>query len=88
MSTSINNVVEPVRAVDVYFFGNVLSISLNDGREIRIPFNQISWLDWLAKATPEQQSNWSIEPNGFAIYWEDLDDGLEICHVLGMESIS
>ncbi|HJW85584.1 MAG TPA: DUF2442 domain-containing protein [Candidatus Brocadiaceae bacterium] len=40
---------------------------------------------WLANATPEQRSRWSIEPGGFAIYWEDLDDGIEVCRLLGVE---
>jgi len=44
-------------------------------------------LHWLAKATPAQQKNWTLEPNGFAIYWEELDDGIEISHLLGMKAL-
>ena len=47
----------------------------------------IGW-NWLAKATPEQRDNWSIEPGGFAVYWEDLDDGIEIMHLLNMQPLS
>ena len=38
-------------------------------------------------ATAQQQSNWSIEPGGFAIYWPDLDDGAEVEQLLGMHSL-
>jgi len=65
----------------------LLQIDLSDGRMITIPYNQIPWLDWLAQATPEQQNNWSIEPGGYAIYWENLDNGLEIAHLLGIQPL-
>ena len=41
----------------------------------------------LEKATPEQRAKWKIEPGGFAIYWEDLDDGIEISHLLSMQAL-
>jgi len=89
MLTSVNKVVsEQVAATKVRFEQNILYIALSDGREISLPIDRIDWLDWLNKATPEQRTNWSLEPGGFAIYWEDLDDGLEICHVLGMEPLA
>jgi hypothetical protein len=44
-------------------------------------------LKWLAKATPEQRAKWTIEPGGFAIYWEELDDGIEISHLLSMRAL-
>jgi hypothetical protein len=47
----------------------------------------VEWLNWLVKATPEQRANWSIEPNGFAIYWEDLDDGIEVRHLMKMQPL-
>ena len=28
-----------------------------------------------------------IEPRGFAVYWEDLDDGIELNHLLSMQPI-
>jgi hypothetical protein len=45
-------------------------------------------LAWLAQASPEQRARWSIEPDGFAIYWEGLDDGFEIAHLLAMQPLS
>ena len=89
MLTSVNKVVsEQVAATQVRFEGNILYISLSDGREMSLPINQIEWLEWLAQATPEQRANWSLEPGGYAIYWEDLDDGLEVCHILALEPLA
>ena len=83
----MNKITEQVRANGAYFDEDRLYISLSDGREISVQINKVQWLDWLAKATPEQRERWSIEPGGFAIYWEDLDDGLEVCHLLAMDSL-
>lgn len=87
MITLAASVVNEVKAVGVRFEKNKLYVILSDDREISLPIDRIEWLAWLSKASPEQQANWSIEPNGFAIYWEDLDDGLEICHLLGMQPL-
>jgi hypothetical protein len=62
-------------------------IRLNDGREISLPLGEVPWLKWLAKATPKQRANWSLEPGGYAIYWPDLDDGIEVCHLLNSQAI-
>jgi hypothetical protein len=72
----------------VSFAGDRLCIELSDGRELIVPYKKIPWLKWLARATPRQRAGWSLEPGGYAIYWEQLDDGVEICHLLGMESLN
>ena len=87
MSTLVNNVLQQVGAKGVRFKGDVLYVSLTDGREISIPMERVEWLAWLRKATPEQRSKWSLEPGGFAIYWDNLDDGIEICHLLEMQPL-
>ena len=74
--------------VIVRFEENTLHVSLSDGREISMPLDRVEWLTWLAQATPEQRANWSLEPGGFAIYWDDLDDGIEVCHLLTMQSLA
>jgi len=89
MLTSASRVVrDQVAATKVRFEGNILSISLSDGREVSLLIDQIEWLDWLVKATPEQRANWSLEPGGYAIYWEELDDGIEVRHILGLEPLA
>ncbi|GIK40143.1 MAG: hypothetical protein BroJett011_39760 [Chloroflexota bacterium] len=87
MITLAASVTNEVKAIGVRFEENKLYVSLSDGREVSLPIDQVEWLEWLSQASPEQRANWSIEPGGFAIYWEDLDDGLEICHLLGMQPL-
>ena len=82
-----NNISEQVSATTVQFDGSILQVSLSDGRMISLPIDKTEWLQWLAQATPEQRQNWSLEPGGYAIYWEDLDDGLEVAHLLGVQPL-
>lgn len=71
-----------VRAESVRFTGGLIHVRLDDGREISLLLNEVPWLKWLTKATPKERANWTVEPGGFAIYWPDLDDGIEVCHLL------
>lgn len=77
-----------VAASSVRFSNNILYILLSDGREIGVPLDTISWLAWLHNATEEQRATWSIEPGGFAVYWEALDDGIELSHILSLDTLS
>jgi hypothetical protein len=77
-----------VRAGSVRVTADTLHVRLNDDREISARFSELPWLKWLAKATPKQRANWSLEPGGYAIYWPDLDDGIEICHLLNSQRIA
>jgi Protein of unknown function (DUF2442) len=77
-----------LQAKNVRFEGNTLHILLSDGREISLPMDQMDWLKWLASTTPEQRLKWIIEPRGFAVYWEELDDGLEIEHLLSLQPLA
>jgi hypothetical protein len=84
MITSRHEDIEHAAATGIRFVDDMLYVAISDGREIGIPMNRVGWLDWLARATPEQRSRWSIEPRGFAVYWEDLDDGIEVDHLLAL----
>ena len=88
MITSTSNIETQVQAKGLRFDGNVLHILLSDGREVSLSIDKMGWLKWLAKATPAQRTKWKIEPGGFAIYWEDLDDGIEIQHLLSMQPLT
>ena len=88
MNGLLNNDAKAVKASNASFTGNRLHIALSDGRELSVPYKKIPWLKWLAKATPKQRADWSLEPGGYAIYWDQLDDGVEICHLLGVESLN
>jgi hypothetical protein len=76
---------DQVRAKNARVTWNILHVGLDDGREISVPLTEVPWLRWLANATPEQRANWSLEPGGFAIYWPELDDGIEVCHLLNSQ---
>jgi hypothetical protein len=78
---------EEVEARSVRFEGEMLFIELSDGRQLGLPYTKITWLDWLAQATVEQRLNWSIEPYGYAIWWDDLDDGIEVVHALSQHPL-
>jgi hypothetical protein len=88
MITSASNIDTQVQAKGVCFEGNILHILLSDGREISLPIDQMDWLKWLANASPEQRAKWTIEPGGFAVYWEELDDGFEIEHLLSLQPLA
>ncbi len=88
MNTSTAKASEHVGAKRARITANTLHVLLDDGREISVPFTGVPWLKWLAKATPKQRANWSLEPGGFAIYWPDLDDGIEVCHLLDSQPIA
>ena len=87
MITSTKDVETLVRAKGARFDDDILYITLSDEREISLPMHQMSWVKWLANATSEQRAKWTLEPGGFAIYWEDLDDGIEISHLLSMQAL-
>jgi len=88
MSTLTAKRTEQVGAQSVRFTGDTLHVRLDDNREISLPLADVPWLKWLAKASPRQRANWKLEPGGYAIYWEDLDDGIEVCHLLASQPIA
>lgn len=67
------------KAKGVRFAEGMLYVELTDGRQVGVPLVQFPWL---AAATPAQRRKWHIEPGGFAVYWNDLDDGIEVEHLL------
>ena len=88
MNTLAVEITEEIQATNVQFLGQLMMVSLSDGRMITLPLDKIDWLRWLATASSEQQANWSLEPGGFAIYWDELDDGVELCHLLSSYSLA
>ena len=59
-----------------------VSFTLDDGREISLSL-EAKHMDWLKRATPEQRLNWRIlGPDGWAVEWPDLDEGIEVEHLL------
>ncbi len=87
MTTSAAEPRTNAEAVDVLVDAEYLRITLGDGRELSVPFGRFPWLAWLVDATEKQRQHCVIEPTGFAIYWPDLDDGVEIGHLLEPQSL-
>jgi len=62
-----------VRPIQVIIDAGKLWVTLDDGRVISTP---LYWYPWLVEATTEQQNNVEFLPD--AVYWPELDEGLEI----------
>jgi len=88
MNTLVAKTTGAVSAESVRFVGDKLVVKLSDWRELSLLYKKIPWLKWLAKASPKQRADWSLEPGSYAIYWEQLDDGIEICHLLGTQRLN
>ena len=73
--------VDNVQATAVRFANEMIYVALSDGREVGVSL-RVKWLRWLAEATPHQRNHWRIDSWGDVIYWDDLDDGIEVCHLL------
>ena len=73
-----------VAAKSVRITDERIYVELSDGREIGVP---LARFEFLRGATSQALANWQIEPRGFAVYWPDLNDGLEIQHLLDTQPL-
>jgi hypothetical protein len=64
----------------VRFQGDLLYVSLEDGREIGVP---LAWFPRLAAATPEQRAHWQLIGRGIGLHWPELDEDLSVAGLLG-----
>jgi len=62
--------VQPL-AVSVDFTGDMMVVSLADGREIAVP---LDWFPDLEVASPKDRKNWQLIGGGLGIRWETLDE--------------
>ena len=69
-------------ARNVRFVTDELIVELEDGREVSASMTDTPWLRFLRDASDDARAHSTIEPHGFAVYWPDLDDGVEVCHLL------
>jgi hypothetical protein len=67
------------KITDAFFANNTLTVALNDGRIILFP---CIGMKWLMTATPEQQRDFNIESDGYGVWWNELDDGIALHHIL------
>jgi hypothetical protein len=73
------------KIVNVFFNDSLLTIALNDGRIIIFPCHTIKWL---IEARPDQQKDFEIETDGYGLWWNQLDDGIALHHVLTPSIVS
>lgn len=72
-----------VGAAAVWLDGDLLTLVLTDARRLTVDISRVPWLKWLRDAPAPARAHYAIEqPGGFAIYWPDLDDGIEVAHLL------
>lgn len=72
---------ETVQITGVRFTGDMVYVTLSDGREVGLPLS-LRGLRWLANASPEERAQWEIGPAGQSVNWWNLQDGIEVQHLL------
>ena len=76
---SVANLAIDARTRSVRVAGGALSVTLADGREVRVP---LVWFPRLAAGTPDQQANCRIIEGGRALNWPDLDEDIGVAPLL------
>ena len=74
-----------IRITGAFFANKMLTVALSDGRIIFFPGADMTWL---VNATSEQQQDFSIESDGYGVWWHGLDDGIALHHILSPASIA
>ena len=62
-------------AKSVAFDGQMMRVTLKDGREIGVP---LAWFPILRKASLQQQAQYEIGGGGVSLHWPELDEDLSI----------
>ena len=81
MSTSAVRVSLDPAAIDVAISGELLRVTLSDGRELAAP---LQWFPRLLDATPEQRQRWRLIGRGQGIHWPDVDEDISVRGLLGL----
>jgi hypothetical protein len=63
----------------VEFDDVMMSVSLLDGRVLRVP---IAWFPLLRNATPEQRKNYEIAGGGISLHWPEIDEDLSVAGLM------
>ena len=72
-------VFDRVRAQDVRITAEELIVELEDGRTLSAP---LAWFPRLYHGTPAERNNWRFIGDGEGIHWPDLDEDIEVLHLL------
>jgi hypothetical protein len=74
-----SDALDEARARSVSFKNGSLIVELVDGRSVSVP---LEWFPRLVEASATERKRWELDADGAAIWWPDLDDGIEITHLL------
>lgn len=66
-------------AVGVEVSEDELTVSLSDGRIVRVP---LSWFPRLSNALPRHRASWELLGGGHGIHWPELDEDISVENVL------
>ncbi|SRR5258706_95200 len=66
-------------AVGVDVSEDELTVSLSDGRVVRVP---LSWYPRLSNALPQHRASWELIGRGHGIHWPELDEDISVENVL------
>ena len=66
-------------AVGVEVSEEELTVSLSDGRVVRVP---LSWYPRLSNALPQHRATWEFIGGGHGIHWPELDEDISVENVL------
>ncbi len=69
----------PPRALGVSFTNTTFTVALDDGRHMIVP---LWWYPRLQRATRTQRNNWTLLGSGIVITWPDIDEHIEVAHLL------
>ena len=73
MASSVLTDIPDIRARDVRFDEDRLTVELMDGRAISAP---LAFYPRLLNATPEQRTKWELIGAGYGIHWPEIDEDL------------
>lgn len=68
-------------ATEVEVVGDVLHVTLTDGRELRLPVDDF---EFLRDATPAQRAGGVVDMKGTALWWEELLEGISVAGLIGV----
>ena len=61
--------------IDVQLDADSLTVTLADGRQLRVP---LAWYPRLAAGSEAERSHWELLGSGYAVEWADLDEHIGV----------
>ena len=62
-------------AIDVQVDAKTLTVTLEDGRQLRVP---LAWYPRLEAGSQAECENWELLGDGYAVAWADLDEHIGV----------